>query len=161
MYEEFKKAIKEAELFPKETFVVEFRNITLNNYGGESAAVEGKNLMSCINKIKSNNHNRISNIYKVLYNSSLKLPDSIEIDTRDKPLVGYDFGKYVYDTQVKEKIDLSRDVVLVFRGRSLASSSFAQGFMESIIKEIGLSAAEERITIIAGFSVDNFWKSLL
>lgn len=66
-------------------------------------------------------------------------------------LAGYQYGKRVFEEQVKEKIDYSKKVILWFPDniRRMASS-FIQGFFEDIVKNIGLEGIEKNIEIISG-----------
>ena len=68
-------------------------------------------------------------------------------------LAGYDYGRKIYDEQVRGQIDLYQDFTIEFpeqiRG---VASSFVQGFFANIVETIGLLATEERANIISGNS---------
>ncbi len=71
-------------------------------------------------------------------------------------LAGYDYGKEIYEQQVKGKLNLSQQFELVFPTQIKGvASSFVQGFFEGIVKEIGLLQSEKRTHIVSereGFS---------
>lgn len=65
-------------------------------------------------------------------------------------LAGYDFGKKVYDAQVRGKIDLSREFSFEFPEQIKGvASSFVQGFFADIVAQIGLLATEQRTKIVS------------
>ena len=68
-------------------------------------------------------------------------------------LAGYDYGREIYEEQVRGKIDLYQEFTIEFpeqiRG---VASSFVQGFFANIVETIGLLATEERTNIISGNS---------
>ena len=71
-------------------------------------------------------------------------------------LVGYEYGKKVYEQQVQGKIDLAKEFQLVFPKQIKGmASSFVQGFFEQIVTTIGLLKTEKHTVIISekeGFS---------
>lgn len=65
-------------------------------------------------------------------------------------LAGYEFGVSVYEKQAKGKLDLSKNFTIEFPPEiNGVASSFVQGFFEEIVKQIGLSATEERTKIVS------------
>ena len=63
-------------------------------------------------------------------------------------LAGYDYGKEVYNTQLKNKIDLSKKFTIIIPSNiKFVASSFVQGLFYEIKNEIGLLATEERTII--------------
>lgn len=79
--------------------------------------------------------------------------NSIKLFFNDKTLsnlAGYDFGKSVYDEQVKGKLDLSHEFSFEFPDEIKGvASSFVQGFFADIVAQIGLLATEQRVKIIS------------
>ena len=62
-------------------------------------------------------------------------------------LAGNTFGIKTFETQVKGRIDLSKNIIFVFpAGIDRVASSFVQGFFDSIVNEIGISGIEEQIS---------------
>lgn len=62
-------------------------------------------------------------------------------------LAGNVFGRNTYLQQVKDIIDLSKNIVFVFPAEiDRMASSFVQGFFDEIVSEIGISGIEEQIT---------------
>lgn len=75
---------------------------------------------------------------------------TLSIDKDIVSLAGYDFGKSIYCSQVKEKIDINKNFSIEIPSNvKFVASSFVQGFFSDIINEIGLLATEERIRIIS------------
>lgn len=65
-------------------------------------------------------------------------------------LAGYEYGKQIYETQVRNKIDINKDFYIEIPSNiQFAASSFVQGFFSHIIEEIGLSLTEKRANIIS------------
>lgn len=65
-------------------------------------------------------------------------------------LAGYEYGKQIYDLQVKDKIDINQKFYIEIPSSiQFAASSFVQGFFSQIIDQIGLSLTEKRATIIS------------
>lgn len=65
-------------------------------------------------------------------------------------LAGYEYGKQIYETQVKGNIDINKDFYIEIPSNiQFAASSFVQGFFSHIIEEIGLSLTEKRAKIIS------------
>lgn len=75
---------------------------------------------------------------------------TLNIDKDIVSLAGYDFGKSIYCSQVKENININENFSIEIPSNvKFVASSFVQGFFSDIINEIGLLAAEERIHIIS------------
>ena len=72
-------------------------------------------------------------------------------------LAGYDYGRNVYEQQVKGRIDLTKPFRLCFPGQIKGvASSFVQGFFEEIVIAIGLLNTEKNTAIVSdreGFAV--------
>ena len=65
-------------------------------------------------------------------------------------LAGYLYGHNVYDTQIKDHLDVSKDFAISFPGFIVdVSSSFVQGLFAEIIKNIGLLDTINRLSIIS------------
>ena len=65
-------------------------------------------------------------------------------------LAGFDFGKSVYNNQVKNKIDITKKFFLEFPPEITGvASSFVQGLFDEIVNEIGLLTTEERAIIVS------------
>ena len=65
-------------------------------------------------------------------------------------LAGYEYGKQIYDLQVRDKIDISQEFYIEIPSNiQFAASSFVQGFFSQIIDQIGLTQTEERAIIIS------------
>ena len=61
-------------------------------------------------------------------------------------LAGNKYGKGIYQTQVKDIIDLNGKIVFVFPDQiDRAASSFVQGFFDEIIKKIGIEGIKSQI----------------
>ncbi len=77
-------------------------------------------------------------------------------------LAGYSYGKTIYETQVKGRLDLSKKAYLVFPQTIIkAASSFVQGFFENIIAEIGIDAIGDSLELICNNELkESIMKSL-
>ncbi len=74
----------------------------------------------------------------------------LQIDKALTGLAGYDYGKKVYDEQVKCNIDFTKAITVIFPDNiQRIASSFVQGFFEDFVKQIGLSGIENNVTIKA------------
>lgn len=74
-------------------------------------------------------------------------------DKTIKCLAGYDFGLDIYNSQINNNLDLSKEYFLEFPDNiEDVSSSFVQGMFENIIKIIGISTVEERTHIVSKHS---------
>lgn len=69
-------------------------------------------------------------------------------------LSGFDLGKALYDSQIKEKIDYTEDKIIIQIPQQvdLVGSSFIQGFFEDMVNKIGISGIEERVIIKSSIS---------
>lgn len=75
-------------------------------------------------------------------------------------LAGNRFGKSTYEGQVKNDVDLSLPIVIVFPERiNRVASSFIQGFFEEVIQQVGINGIEENITFET--SIPNFKQFVL
>jgi hypothetical protein len=62
-------------------------------------------------------------------------------------LAGNKYGKVIYQTQVRDNINLEEEVVFIIPEQiDRAASSFVQGFFDDIIKKIGIEGIKTRIT---------------
>lgn len=65
-------------------------------------------------------------------------------------LAGYDYGVSTYKEQAANKLDVSRDFLVVFPDHiEGVASSFVQGFFSVIVGEIGLLSTEKRLNVKA------------
>lgn len=72
----------------------------------------------------------------------------IKVDKSITGLAGYNYGKKIYTEQVKNKIDLEQNFVIVFPDNiQRMASSFIQGFFEEIIGEIGILGIERQLEV--------------
>lgn len=63
-------------------------------------------------------------------------------------LAGYDYGKKIYEEQVRDNLDLSVKATIVFPDNiQRMASSFVQGFFEDIVNKIGVSGIEKNIIL--------------
>lgn len=69
-------------------------------------------------------------------------------------LSGFDLGKELYDSQIKEKIDYTEDKIIIQIPQQvdLVGSSFIQGFFEDMVNKIGISGIEEKVMIKSSIS---------
>lgn len=62
-------------------------------------------------------------------------------------LAGNAFGRNTYESQVKDCIDLSKNIVFVIPSQiDRIASSFVQGFFDVIVNEIGIVGIEEQVS---------------
>lgn len=78
----------------------------------------------------------------------------LDFDKSLTKLSGFDLGKDMFDEQIKNKIDYNDGEIniIIPKRVDLIGSSFIQGFFEDIIKNIGLSGIEEKVTIDSSIS---------
>ena len=63
-------------------------------------------------------------------------------------LAGYDFGKETFEMQVKNKVDMSKPIILVFPDNiSKLASSFIQGFFGEWVEQIGIAGIEKNVIV--------------
>lgn len=66
-------------------------------------------------------------------------------------LAGYDFGKSIYNDQIKDKLDFSVEFEIIFPDRiEFIASSFIQGLFSEIVSKIGLLSTENRLIVKCG-----------
>lgn len=153
----FYKAYEEADQFPKDIFVIEFRDCKL-----ESCICCGKDVRGTINTILKNENNIITNIYKRLYDPESLSRNAVFIETDDIVLMGYEEGVEMYLEQVKGKIDIRTSCKIIFpENVKRLSTSFLRGMLEEFINDVGLQAVQERVEVLGMFHMDNLWDSLL
>lgn len=76
----------------------------------------------------------------------------LNIDKNFICLAGNDYGKKIYNEQVKNIIDISKDFYIKFPSSvKFISSSFVVGLFFEIVNEIGLKMTEERAHIISEY----------
>ena len=76
----------------------------------------------------------------------------LNIDKNFICLAGNDYGKKIYNEQIKNIIDISKDFYIKFTSSvKFISSSFAVGLFFEIVNEIGLKMTEERAHIISEY----------
>lgn len=65
-------------------------------------------------------------------------------------LAGFDYGKEIYQEQVKAQIDFSRKTIIEFPSQIIKiASSFVQGFFADIIEQIGLDQIGAQVEVDA------------
>lgn len=71
-------------------------------------------------------------------------------------LAGNEYGRQVYEEQVKDIIDFSTETQIVFPSQIISmASSFVQGFFDEIIANIGILGVGKQIVVIApGINVE-------
>lgn len=70
-------------------------------------------------------------------------------------LAGNEYGRKIYNEQVKDKIDFSTKTQIVFPDQIISiASSFIQGFFDEIIANIGFMGVGEQVIIIAPINVE-------
>ena len=63
-------------------------------------------------------------------------------------LAGFPYGESVYETQIKDKVDLFQPCKIVFPSNiERVASSFVQGLFSEILKAIGYQGVENNIEI--------------
>ena len=66
-------------------------------------------------------------------------------------LAGYEFGKEIFDNQVKNRVNFSTEVIVEFPEQIIKiASSFVQGFFEKIIDEVGFDEIGQRVKVVTG-----------
>ena len=69
----------------------------------------------------------------------------LDVPNHVTKLAGYPLGEALYDKYVKNAVDLSRNITLVFPSHvDRIASSFVQGFFKEIKLQIGISGIEQR-----------------
>lgn len=62
----------------------------------------------------------------------------INVDKSITGLAGYDYGKKIYEDQVKGKVDLSKELTITFPNNiQRIASSFIQGFLKILLNILG------------------------
>ena len=65
-------------------------------------------------------------------------------------LAGNEYGRLVYNEQVKDKIDYSKTVTIEFPEQIVSiASSFVQGFFAEIIMNVGILGIGKQIIVLA------------
>lgn len=65
-------------------------------------------------------------------------------------LAGYEYGIQIYESQVRNNIDINKDFYIEIPSNiQFVASSFVQGFFSNIIDQIGLSFTEQRAKILS------------
>lgn len=63
-------------------------------------------------------------------------------------LAGFPYGESIYETQIKDKVDLFQPCKIVFPSNiERVASSFVQGLFSEIVKAIGYQGVEDNIEI--------------
>ncbi|MGE7753237.1 hypothetical protein [Lysinibacillus fusiformis] len=74
----------------------------------------------------------------------------LEFDKMITKLAGNPLGKQIFQEQVMGKIDYKNNITITIPDRiDTIASSFIQGFFEDIVKNIGISGIEDKVTIIS------------
>lgn len=72
----------------------------------------------------------------------------IKVNKSLSGLAGYDYGKEIYIKQVKDKVDISKKIIIIFPDNiKRIASSFVQGFFEEFVKEIGITGIKNHIEL--------------
>ena len=72
----------------------------------------------------------------------------LQFDKTLSGLAGYEYGKQIYNEQVKYKIDFKQNICIEFPDNiQRIASSFVQGFFEEIIANAGISSVGNTIDI--------------
>lgn len=75
----------------------------------------------------------------------------LHFDKADTRIAGNPYGKEVFRTQVKDKIDYNDKNVIIFPDEvKRVASSFTQGFFSEIINSVGYSKFLELVDVQAG-----------
>ena len=76
----------------------------------------------------------------------------LKFDEKETTLTTFEYGKRIYEEQVKNIISFDNyDILFIFPDSvSNISSSFVQGLFDSIIEKIGYVGFEDRIIIKSG-----------
>ena len=65
-------------------------------------------------------------------------------------LAGNDYGRQIYEEQVKDIIDFSTVTQIVFPSQIISiASSFVQGFFDEIVANIGILGVGKQVLIVA------------
>lgn len=65
-------------------------------------------------------------------------------------LAGNEYGRSVYNSQVRNAIDFSQTVTIEFPEHIVSvASSFVQGFFEEIIMKVGILGIGDKVIVIA------------
>lgn len=65
-------------------------------------------------------------------------------------LAGNEYGREIYNQQVKGKIDFNNKICISFPERiDYIGSSFIQGFFAEIVSNIGIKGVEDNVVIIS------------
>lgn len=74
----------------------------------------------------------------------------LKFDKTVTRLAGYQYGKQVYDTQVKETIDFTKQVRIEFPEQIVSvASSFVQGFFDEIVRKVGILGVGKQVIVVA------------
>lgn len=72
----------------------------------------------------------------------------LDLDKSVTRLAGYEYGKSIFEKQVKGEIDYSSNIIFVFPDNiSKLASSFIQGFFGEIVNKIGIAGIENNVII--------------
>lgn len=72
----------------------------------------------------------------------------LNLDKSVTRLAGYEYGKSIYDEQVKGKVDFNSTIIIVFPDNILKlASSFVQGFFGEMVDKIGIAGIESNVII--------------
>jgi len=75
---------------------------------------------------------------------------ALQFDKSVTRLAGNEFGKSIFEAQVKGRIDYSQKTQIVFPEQIISiASSFVQGFFEEIVKNVGILGVGKDVVVIA------------
>lgn len=72
----------------------------------------------------------------------------LELDKMVTKLAGNPLGREIYNTQVKGKVDFTKNIIIEFPDRiDTIASSFIQGFFEDMLKNLGVMGIEKKVEV--------------
>lgn len=77
----------------------------------------------------------------------------VELDKSVTKLAGYDLGVFIFESQIKNKINYMDNITIEFPERvDSIASSFIQGFFKELVEELGISGIENNVNIVSSIS---------
>lgn len=72
----------------------------------------------------------------------------LDLDDSITRLAGFEYGKTVYEEQVKGEIDFDAPIVIIFPDNiKKIASSFVQGFFGELMEKIGVSGIKSQVEV--------------
>ena len=76
---------------------------------------------------------------------------TLQFDPIITRLAGHDYGKEIFEHQVRNQIDFTDGIIIKFQDQIVKiASSFVQGFFEEIIDRVGFEAIGQQVKIETG-----------